>query len=139
MIVSAVALWKKFNLTTPLAPREWGVEEKDGVRWSHLSYSGHAQSDGSVRIYARFGKPIGAGKKPAILLLPDAGKPLDKELFAYFIGKGYAVLMPDYSGKTSGDKEGVLRTAYPPSLQHGNYEHARGLTSMRRQWKNNNQ
>ena len=74
MIVSAVALWKKFNLTTPLAPSEWGIEEKDGVRWSHLSYSGHAQSDGSVRIYARLAKPTANGKKPAVLLLPAKGK-----------------------------------------------------------------
>ena len=131
MIVSAVALWKKFNLKTPLGASEWGIEERGGVRLSHVSYSGHAVEDGSVRIYARLLKPVSVPCAPAVLLLGDAGKPVDIELARYFVEKGYAVLMPDYSGKMSGDKEGVLRTAYPPSLQHGNYEHARGLTSMR--------
>ena len=130
MIVSAVSLWKKFNTKTPLGPSEWGIEERDGARFSHVSYSGHEVEDGSVRIYARFCRPVGEGKRPAVLLLPDAGKPLDNELAKYFLAQGYAVLMPDYSGKMQSDKEGTLRTVYPPSLEHGNYEKARGLTNM---------
>ena len=130
MIVSAISLWKKFDVSTPLCASEWEIEERGGVRYSSVAYSGHKAPDGSVRIYARFGKPIGAGKKPAILLLPDAGKPLDKELFAYFIGKGYAVLMPDYSGKMPEDTDSDFRTVYPPSLDYGNFVRARGLTDM---------
>ena len=130
MILSAISLWKKFNTKNPLGASEWGIEVKDGVRHSHVSYSGNAASDGSVRIYARFGRPESEGKKPCILLLPDAGKAPDKELMDYFIEKGYAVLMPDYSGKMSSDADGVMRTIYPPSLSYGNYEHARGLYDM---------
>ncbi|MBQ7368489.1 MAG: dienelactone hydrolase family protein [Clostridia bacterium] len=130
MIVSAISLWKKFNTTTPLAASEWEIEERGGVRYSSVAFSGHKSTDGSVRIYARFAKPIGAGKKPAILLLPDAGKPLDKELFGYFVDKGYAVLMPDYSGKMPTDTDSDFRTVYPPSLDYGNYVNARGLTDM---------
>lgn len=130
MIVSAISLWKKFNTNAPLCASEWGIEEKDGVRMSHVSYSGHAVEDGSVRIYARFGRPVGEGKKPTVLLLGDAGKPVDVELMRYFIDKGYAVLMPDYSGKMQSDSDGVLRTIYPPSLEYGNYEKARGLRDM---------
>lgn len=131
MIVSAISLWKKFDVTTPLCASEWGIEERGGVRYSHVAYSGHKMTDGSVRIYARFAKPIGAGKKSAILLLPDAGKPLDKELLNYFIEKGYAVLMPDYSGKMPTDTDSDFRTVYPPSLDYGNYVKARGLTDMK--------
>lgn len=130
MIVSAISLRKKFNTNTPLGASEWGIEEKNGTRTSHVSYSGHAVEDGSVRIYAWFGKPLGEGKRPAVLLLPDAGKATDKELAQYFLNKGYAVLMPDYSGKMEKDGEGVLRTAYPPSLAHGNLEQAKGLFDM---------
>lgn len=130
MIVSAISLWKKFNVTTPLGVSEWNVEERNGVRWSSLSYSGHAVKDGSVRIFARICRPKGAGKKPAVLLLPDAGKPLDEELAQYFVEKGYVVLMPDYSGKMSTDKDGACRTIYPPSLDYGNYERSRGLNDM---------
>ena len=83
MILSAVSLWKKFNLENPLGASEWGIEEKDGVRYSHVSFSGNAAPDGRVRVYARFGRPVGEEKKPCILLLPDAGKALDMELMEY--------------------------------------------------------
>ena len=29
-IVSAISLWKQYDLGTPLGASEWGVEEKDG-------------------------------------------------------------------------------------------------------------
>ena len=132
MILSAISLWKKFNLKNPLGASEWGIEEKDGIRHSHVSFSGNAAPDGSVRVYARFGRPSDNGKKPCILLLPDAGKGPDKEMMDYFIAKGYAVLMPDYSGKMSTDEEGVMRTIYPASLDYGNYERAKGLYDMKK-------
>ena len=68
MIVSAIALWKKFNLSTPLSVSEWDITQKDGVRWSRISFSGHEVEDGVVRVYARFCKPDKDGKHPAVLL-----------------------------------------------------------------------
>ena len=130
MILSAISLQKKFNTKTPLGASEWGIEEKNGVRMSHVTYSGHAVQDGSVRIYARFARPSRLGKYPTVLLLPDAGKGPDEELLLYFVEKGYAVLMPDYSGKMQTDAEGVMRTIYPRSLEYGNFEQAKGLDSM---------
>ena len=130
MIVSAVSLWKKLNLNTPLGASEWGIEERDGVRYSHVTYSGHKVSDGSVRIYARFARPIGGATKPVVLLLPDAGKGMDEELFGYFLDKGYAVLMPDYAGKLPDDTDSDFRTTYPISLDYGNLVRSRGLDDM---------
>ena len=69
MIVSAISLWKHYNLTTPLRESAWGEEIKDGKVYTHVTYSGHTVSDGSVRVYARFGKPEKEGKYPAVLLL----------------------------------------------------------------------
>ncbi len=131
MIVSAVSLFKKFNLKTPLGGIEWGTEEKQDRRYSHVSYSGHAVADGSVRIYARFVRPNGSGKKPVILLLPDMGKSVDVELMDYFADKGYAVLMPDYCGKRADSEEKGMRTVYPAALAHGNLVSARGLYDMK--------
>ncbi len=129
-ILSAVSLWKKFNLDYPLSASEWGVEDKRGVRYSHVTFSGHSVDDGAVRIYARFGRPKGADKRPVVLLLHDFGKAHDDELMRYFIDKGYAVLMPDYSGKMDSDEEGTLRTVYPDSLSYANFETAKGLYDM---------
>ncbi len=130
MIVSAISLWKKLNLDTPLCASEWDIEERGGAVYSNLAYSGHAVKDGSVRIFARFYRPLGKSKAPAVLLLPDAGTPLDRELAQYFLDKGYAVLMPDYSGKMPTDTDSDFRTVYPPSLEYGNFVHARGLYDM---------
>ncbi len=130
MIVSAISLWKKINVNTPLAASEWAIEERGGVRYCNVAYSGHAVKDGSVRIFARFARPVGAGKKPTVLLLPDAGEPLDESLAQYFLEKGYAVLMPDYSGKMPTDTDSDFRTVYPPSLDYANYVRAAGLTDM---------
>ena len=130
MIVSAVSLWKKFNTKAPLCASEWGIDEQLNTRFSHVSFSGHAVEGGSVRIYARYGKPVGKNVKPAVLLLGDAGKSVDTELMQHFIDLGYAVLMPDYSGKTDDDEEGVFRTIYPASIEYGNLDKARGLLTM---------
>lgn len=130
MIVSAISLWKKFNVKQPEGASIWGARDEDGVQTHHVTYDGHAVGDGAVRIYARFGRPSGTDKKPAILLLGDVGKAPDLEWMNYFIEKGYAVLMPDYSGKMSTDETGVMRTIYPESLPYGNYEQARGLEDM---------
>ncbi len=130
MIVSAISLWKKLNLKNPLKPSAWGIEEKNGKFYSQHSYNGRAVEDGSVRIYAKFARPSGTDKRPAVLLLPDAGALLDVELMDYFVEKGYAVLMPDYSGKMESDGEGVYRTVYPDSLSYGNLQSAQGLYDM---------
>ncbi len=130
MIVSAISLWKKYNLKAPLKESVWGEEIKDGKYYSHVTYSGHEVADGSVRIYARFGKPAGDMVYPVVLLLPDAGETVNEELMDYFIEKGYAVLTPDYSGKMTADKEGVMRTIYPASLDYANFERAKGLYDL---------
>lgn len=130
MIVSAVSLWKKYNVDKPLNAKEWGAEEREGRVYSHLHYYGHKVADGRVRIYARFGKPQTQGKVPAVLFLPDANQTVDEELMEYFIDKGYAVLVPDYAGAMQNDGKNVERTTYPPSLDYGNLEKARGLYDL---------
>ena len=130
-IVSAIGLWKKFNIDNPLGASEWGIENEDGIRRCHVSYYGHKVEDGSVRIYARFARPDGDGKRPTVLFLGDAGEAVSEDIINYFVSKGYAILMPDYSGKMEKDGEGILRTVYPPSLSYGNFEKAQGLESLR--------
>lgn len=131
MIVSAVSLWRTYNLKAPLRESAWGEEIKDGRVYSHVTYSGRELKDGNVRIYARFGKPTTKGPHPAVLLLGDVGKTYDEELMNYFIDRGYAVLMPDYSGKMAKDGAGVMRTIYPASIAYANYEQAQGLYDLK--------
>lgn len=133
MIISAVSLWKKFDLSNPLHPSEWNAsEDKDaGMCFWNVTYAGHRVADGSVRVFARFAKPSTGGKFPAVLLLPDAGAELDDELLYYFADKGYAVLMPDYGGETPGDSENTPRTVYPKSLSYANVCECGGLDDVK--------
>ena len=130
MIVSAVSLWKKYNTDAHLSVNEWNLEDRGDRTYSHLHYSGHQVDDGRVRVYARFGIPKAKGKVPAVLFLTDAGETYDEKLMDYFIDKGYAVLVPDYTGEMSSDLPNVWRTSYPPSLRYGNYEKAKGLYDL---------
>ena len=130
MIVSAVSLWKKLDMSNPLAESEWGAWTEGNAVFTNVSYSGHKTEDGSVRVYAVFGKPAQGDSFPVILLLPDGGKSYDIELMQYFISRGYAVLMPDYSGKMSFDDENTQRTVYPKSLEFANFETAQGLDDL---------
>ncbi len=129
-IVSAVGLFKKFNLKTPLDENEWNVEEKDGVYRSFVSYNGHVVDDGCVHIFAQFIRPVGEGKKPVILFLPDVEQDVDEELISFFTSRGYAMLIPDYRGFGENENIQAHHTMYPGSLDHGNYVCARGLYDL---------
>lgn len=129
-ILSAVSLWKKFDTGLDLAIVQVDeISENDAkVRYTAVEYDGHAVEDGRVRIHALFARPSGDAPVPAVLLLDDAGKKADRELAAYFVEKGYAVLIPDYSGKKT--EEDDFATVYPPSLSYANYYVAGGLYSL---------
>ena len=130
-VVSAIRLFGKFNIGTPLDAQEWNVEEKDGVRSSYVAYNGHVVEDGCVRIAAKFVTPIGgAAEKPTVLYLPDVEQDVDEETLAFFTSRGYAVLVPDYRGFAENESIFEHHTIYPGSLDHGNYAYARGVYDL---------
>lgn len=96
------------------------------MKFWNVTYAGHKTEKGSVRVFARFGRPVVGEKFPAVLLLPDAGAELDDELLYYFIDKGYAVLMPDYSGETNKTLPNTPHTIYPDPLSYANLKEAGG-------------
>lgn len=130
-IVSAVGLFKKFNLKTPLDANEWNAEEKDGVYRSFVSYNGHVVDDGCVHIFAQFIRPVGEGKKPVVLFLPDVEQDVDEDLISFFTSRGYAMLIPDYRGFGENESINANHTLYPGSLDHGNYVYARGIYDLK--------
>ena len=52
MILSAVSVWKKFDMSNPLCPSEWGGTEDAaaGMRFWNVTYYGRKANDGSVRV-----------------------------------------------------------------------------------------
>lgn len=98
MILSAVSIWKKLDISSPLEGAETAVGGAYGGKAFRVSYNGRKVADGQVRISALFARPEIGEKFPTVILLQDAGKPADAELVSYYVQKGYAVLVPDYSG-----------------------------------------
>jgi len=147
-IVSALSLWRQFDVSRAPETEVARVQKDEGtgLQYTCLRYNGRATEDEGVRIFAYFARPNGNKPCPAILLLKEANKPLDPELMAYFVQKGYAVLMPDYSGKLTaedeqktedaegGEGEALAKeldyTVYPPSLEYANYASAQGMYDL---------
>ena len=155
-IISALTLWREYDLTRPLDERVLRevVDAETGLAYSVVEYNGRATEDGGVRIFAYFARPAGNKPCPALILLKEADKPLDVELMHYFVQKGYAVLMPDYSGNmnpaperetvkpkafskkaaavedTQPEAVETERTVYPPSLAYANYGSAQGMYNL---------
>lgn len=154
MIVSPLMLWKKFDLTQELhaAARETGASEAGFPVWD-VYFDGHLLDDGErVRVFARFSRPKGGEKVPAIVLLPDACED-GKDLSDYFVSRGYAVIVPDYCGKrvanageesgvcdakeraeeneTQSTEENAMRyTRYPSAVSYAEYENADTLDRL---------
>jgi dienelactone hydrolase len=126
-LVSALSLWREFDPSGALDAEalEARVDEATGLSYTALTYNGRTVEDGTVRIFAYFARPAGEKKCPAILLLKEADKPLDVELMAYFVQKGYAVLMPDYSGVGMPEC-----TQFPASLSRAGYAQAQGMYDL---------
>ena len=99
MILSAVSLWKKLDMSNELNPTESPLGKSAfGEKSCRIAFNGRKVDDGEVRISAVFSRPVQGEKFPVVLLLGDAGKRADSELVTYFVQKGYGVLAPDYSG-----------------------------------------
>lgn len=98
MILSAVSIWKKLDISAPLESAETLAVGNFGGKAFRVSYNGRKVEDGQVRISALFVRPEIGDKFPTVMLLQDAGESADEELVSYYVQKGYAVLVPDYCG-----------------------------------------
>ena len=126
MILSPVTIWKKFDLTQELNAET--VEETlspAGFCVQSVFFYGHVTDGGErVKIYARFTRPCGEEKAPALLLLPDALE-TGEELADYFALRGYATLIPDYCGKRAQSAENNKSGAENASSEKASAEKAR--------------
>ena len=124
-IVSALSIWRLFDISRTPETEVVRVEKdvETGLLYQQLRYNGRDTEDGGVRIFAYFARPQGDKPCPAILLLKEANKPLDVALMAHFVQKGYAVLMPDYSGKLAPEeKKGIYADGFDDESEEFGYE-----------------
>ena len=97
-ILTPITLWNDFDDSLPLNIETDSESERDGVKYSEISFSGRAVGSDRVRIRALLACPAEGGDKPSVLIVPDADKTYDETLAARFVSLVYSVLMPDYRG-----------------------------------------
>lgn len=120
-ILTPITLWNDFDDSLPLNIETDSESERDGVKYSEISFSGRAVGSDRVRIRALLACPAEGGDKPSVLIVPDADKTYDEALAARFVSLGYSVLMPDYRGR----QESAGRyTLYPDSVSYANFAEA---------------
>lgn len=122
-ILTPITLWNDFNDSLPVNEQILSeqTEEKSVLR--KVRFSGRSVGETRVDIFALFGMPAEGNSVPALLVLPDCDHTADIDLIRRFVKKGYAVLMPDYRGR-SADSEGTEYTIYPEEIAYANYEQA---------------
>lgn len=118
-ILSPVTLWENFDDTLPL--KESVVKETvlPGERVSWVLFSGRETETGRVRIFATYSGADDGEPRPAILLLPDAGRHPDAALCDRLVKEGYRVLAPDFYGQCEGKE---VYTKYPSDVSYANFE-----------------
>ncbi|MBQ9730045.1 MAG: hypothetical protein IJV80_04445 [Clostridia bacterium] len=118
MILSAVSLWKKTDLSNALNAVQKPIGAFGGGTAWRVCYNGRKTQCGEVKISARFVRPALGEKFPVVVLLPDLNRTDEEEIVEYFVQKGYAVLVPDYAGEPAAPyKEEQVEIAEPDSFK----------------------
>ncbi|MGN1235398.1 MAG: alpha/beta hydrolase family protein, partial [Christensenellaceae bacterium] len=116
-IMTPLSLWKDFDDSLSLDPFRVRREEKDGILYEYVYFSGRKTNEGRVRIYGLFARPVTGESFPAVLFLPDAGKDFDLGFINRYVRMGYCVFSVDYSGRCDREKY----TQYPNDIVYANY------------------
>ena len=119
-ILTPVTLWKDFDDTLPLEEEIVSEQEGEGFVCRDVFFSGRQTNGGRVKVYARYYRPVGEERFPAVVTLFEAGLPFDDRFVLRFVKKGYGVLCVDYCGENGGE----LFTRYPADIDYANYSRA---------------
>ncbi|MDE7158212.1 MAG: hypothetical protein K2N74_01420, partial [Clostridiales bacterium] len=120
MILTPVTLWKDFDATLPL-DEEIISERKEGdFVYREVYFYGRQTEKGRVKIYAQYVFPFGEEEFPAVMILFEAGMPVDMTFVKRYLANGYAVLCVDYCGENGAEHY----TEYPSDVDYANYVRA---------------
>ena len=116
-ILTPVTLWKDFDDSLPLDEEILSERVEEGAVVREVEFSGRKTAQGRVRISATYVTPEGAKNFPAVLVLFEAGLPMDMALVKILLSWGYAALCVDYCGENASGRY----TRYPADIDYANY------------------
>ncbi len=116
-IYTPVTLWQDFSYDLPITETVIKESERSGIVYKKILLSGKKTEKGEVQIFGICAYEKGASKLPALLIMPNIFKRVNKDILTYYAKKGYFALMVDYSGKVDGIEE---YTVYPEDLSYAN-------------------
>ncbi len=119
-ILTPITLWKDFDDTLPPEAEVVGEREEGDVLHRTLFFRGRQTEGGRVKIFAHFFVPKGAAQYPAVMVLFEAGHPVDETFVSWLTGRGYAVFAPDYCGDDGTEQ----CTVYPVEIDYANFARA---------------
>ena len=120
-ILTPSTLWKNFDLSLPLNDFVAGTDERDGVTYEHVRFSGRSVGEERVSICGVFAYACENPSSDGVLIIPDGRETVDEGLLALFVRNGYSALMVDIRGRWEGAKE---HTVYPEGISYANYAEA---------------
>ena len=120
-IYTPITLWQNFSYDLPITEEVINETEKGGIIYKKIYFSGKKTEKGQVKIFGMCAYEKGATKLPALLILPNIFKSINKEILTYYAKKGYYAFSVDYSGQVEGAEE---FTVYPEDLAYANASEA---------------
>ncbi|MBO5045696.1 MAG: hypothetical protein J6C93_02365 [Clostridia bacterium] len=116
-ILTPITLWKDFDESLPLNEEIISQTEEDGVVVSEVYFDGRQTAEGRVKIFGRYFAPKGAEEFPVVMVLFEAGLPVDRKFVDWLLSRGYGVFCLDYCG----DDGTEHHTVYPSDVSYANY------------------
>lgn len=111
-----MTLWRDFDESLPLNATVFSESEGENFIRRELVFYGRETGSGRVRIYAQYYTPKGVESYPAVMVLFEAGFPVDEIFVESLVKRGYAVFCPDYCGENGTGKY----TVYPLNVDYAN-------------------
>ncbi len=116
-ILTPLALWNNFSCSLDTACELVSTQEKGGITFEKLKFSGRETGEGRVRIAAEFAYNSKAMAEETVIIFPDSTDTIDEGLLKMFVDRGFSALMVDYRGEW---EDCDFFTVYPKNVEYAN-------------------
>lgn len=118
-ILTPLSLWESFNPALDPSPVVLSSDERDGIVFERINFSGRDTGDGRVLVAAMYAYDKKSPASEAVIVYPDSKDTIDEGLLKMFVQRGYSALMLDYRGEWENCD---FYTRYPANVDYANFK-----------------